>query len=178
MGRVSSRKLQIINKTLRYKLKLKQWTKTEDALIWFKNIKDKNEKMLLQLDIESYYPSISEVLLDKAIHFASEYVEFDKETIHIIKHCRKTLLFNNCNPWVKKSENESLFDVAMGANDSAEICELVGLYILNLVKDKFQNYNLDFGLYRDDGLGCYKKYQDSVYQYLKKKCINYSSHWD
>ena len=72
-------------------------------------------------------------------------------------YCRKTLLFNNSNPWVKKSEHNSLFDVAMGANDSAEICELVGLYILNLVKDKFQNYNLDFGLYRDDGLGCYKK---------------------
>ena len=38
----------------------------------------------------------------------------------------------------------------MGANDGAEICELVGLYILTEI-----HKNIDFtsiGLYRDDGL--------------------------
>ena len=49
-----------------------------------------------------------------------------------------------------KRENEPLFDVTMGSNDGAEICELVGLYILKQLKVKFQG--ADVGLYRDDGL--------------------------
>ena len=39
----------------------------------------------------------------------------------------------------------------MGSYDGCEICELVGLFIIHTIKLKFQN--LDFGLYRDDGLG-------------------------
>ena len=77
-------------------------------IIWFQNIKDTDEKMLLQFDIECYYPGICEDLLDRDINFASEYVEFDNETIHIIKHCRKTLFFENSNTWIKKSEQGSL----------------------------------------------------------------------
>ena len=156
LGAVSSIQLKKINKSLRYRLKLKQWRNTSDTLDWFHNIKNKETKKMLQLDIESYYPSISEELLDKAIKFASENVgmdiDFDDETIKIIKHCRKTILCYNNDIWLKKN-NTSLFDVAMGAKDSAEICELVGLYILQLIKDKFPQ--LDIGLYRDDALGCY-----------------------
>ena len=38
----------------------------------------------------------------------------------------------------------------MGSYDGAEVCELVGLYILDELS-KFLNKN-DVGLYRDDGL--------------------------
>ena len=41
---------------------------------------------------------------------------------------RQTLLFNNKDPWPKKSGNEE-FDVAMGCFDGAEVWELVGVYI-------------------------------------------------
>ena len=54
--------------------------------------------------------------------------------------------------WTKKN---GLFDVTMGAPDGAEICELVGLFILNEVKNEFKM--LDFGLYRDDGLAVHDK---------------------
>ena len=37
----------------------------------------------------------------------------------------------------------------MGSFDGAEICELVGLFLLS----KLQHLNLNIGLYRDDGLG-------------------------
>ena len=37
----------------------------------------------------------------------------------------------------------------MGSFDGAEVCELVGLYLLHLLKDTKQ----DLGLYRDDMLG-------------------------
>ena len=42
----------------------------------------------------------------------------------------------------------------MGSFDGAEICELVGLYILYILSTK---YGKDLnGLYRDDGLACFK----------------------
>ena len=43
-----------------------------------------------------------------------------------------------------------LSDVTMGAFDGAEVCELVGNFLLHQLSMKF-NKN-DFGLYRDDGL--------------------------
>ena len=45
---------------------------------------------------------------------------------------------------------ESCFDVTMGSFDSAEVCELVGIYILCFLA-KLINKN-DCGLHRDDGL--------------------------
>ena len=42
----------------------------------------------------------------------------------------------------------------MGSNDGAEICELVGLFILNHLGKSFDNENID--LYRDDGLAIIK----------------------
>ena len=43
-----------------------------------------------------------------------------------------------------------MFDVTMGSFDGAEVCELIGLYILNILSDKYGKNNV--GLYRDDGL--------------------------
>ena len=48
-----------------------------------------------------------------------------------------------------KDENK-LFDITMGGKHGAEICELIGLYILQGLKDILPN--LIIGLYRDDGL--------------------------
>ena len=42
----------------------------------------------------------------------------------------------------------------MGSFDGAEICELVGLYILHLLSSKFNKDQV--GLYRDDGLAAFK----------------------
>ena len=39
----------------------------------------------------------------------------------------------------------------MGSYDGAEVCELVGLYILPILQEKLGNPNI--GLHRDDGLG-------------------------
>ena len=59
------------------------------------------------------------------------------------------MLFYGETTWAKKN-NASLFDVTMGSYDGAEICELVGLFILKEISDKFGKENV--GLYRDDGL--------------------------
>ena len=50
--------------------------------------------------------------------------------------------------WVKKQG--SMFDVTMGSYDGAEVCEIVGLYILYLISQEIDG--IDVGLYRDDGL--------------------------
>jgi hypothetical protein len=73
--------------------------------------------------------------------------------ISIIKHERKSLLFNTGKPWTKK-DSAGLFDVTMGSHDGADICELVGLFILNHISKKFGKENI--GLYRDDGLALIK----------------------
>ena len=73
--------------------------------------------------------------------------------IDLIIHPRKSLLFDGSNTWIKKERG--LFDVSMGAYDGAEMCELVGTYML-WIKNKKYNKN-DFALYRDDGLAVLKK---------------------
>ena len=66
-----------------------------------------------------------------------------------IFHSRKTLLFHENAPWVKKGNND--FDVAMGAFDGAECCEIVGCYLLWQLNAELGD-RMSFGLYRDDGL--------------------------
>ena len=104
----------------------------------------------LKFDIIDFYPSsITEDLLTKSLEFAQNYVEVDEHTANIIMHCRQSILFSNGNAWSKKSSPQ--FDVAMGSFDGAEVCELVGLYMLyhlsSVIGDK-----MNIGLYRDDGL--------------------------
>ena len=48
-------------------------------------------------------------------------------------------------------KKDDVFDVSMGAFDGVEVAELVGLLILH--KLKMAVPKIDFGLYRDDGLG-------------------------
>ena len=43
-----------------------------------------------------------------------------------------------------------MFDVTMGIFDGAEVCELIGLFLLNNLSEKYGKNNV--GLYRDDGL--------------------------
>jgi len=57
----------------------------------------------------------------------------------------------------------------MGSYDGAEICELVGLYLLNEIKTKVSS--IEFGLYRDDGLGITRKLSGPHTERLKKDII-------
>ena len=77
-----------------------------------------------------------------------KFVRIPSSTIKIILHSRKSVLFNEGNAWVKKTNPE--LDVGMGAYDGAEICELVGLYLLDQLSAITGKHNTD--LHRDDGL--------------------------
>ena len=76
------------------------------------------------------------MIQDKALSWASNLADISDEDISIIKHARKSLLSNHGKPWIKNN-NSNLFDVTMGSYDEVEICELVGLFILNPLGKKF-----------------------------------------
>ena len=56
-------------------------------------------------DIVDFYPSISENLLDQALSWASDLADISDEDISIIKHARKSLLFNHGKPWIKNNNS-------------------------------------------------------------------------
>ena len=59
------------------------------------------------------------------------YNSITQQELDVILHARKSLFSKN-KPW-EKTINEPLFDIAMGSYDGAEICELVGLYMLSFL---------------------------------------------
>ena len=166
IGKISKQKLDDINSAIRDKLQLQQWKNTHAALSWFQNLKYKKNKSFLQFDIVEFYPSISEKLLKDALAFANKIAPqlVDSTSIEIILHARKAFLFSENNKegkglpnsksntiqWTKKS---GCFDVTMGASDGAEVCDLVGLFLLNSLRKQFPELNI--GLYRDDGLAAH-----------------------
>ena len=145
-----------------------QWKDTSSVIGWFKNIPNKRQSSFIQFDVENFYPSISLTLFNNAIQYACQITEITNRDIFIIEHSRKTLLFNKNQPWQKKS-GDSDFDVPMGCYDGAEVCELVGIYILN----KLSNI-IDIGsiwLYRDDGLGIFESLSEPQIERKKKNII-------
>ena len=61
--------------------------------------------------------------------------------------------------------DQMYFDVPMGCFDEAEVFELVGTFILNNLKNVFQN-----NTYRDDELAVIKASSGPEIERLKKKC--------
>ena len=130
---------------------------------WFQKIEDKDKTNFIQGDIEAFYPNISEQLLDDALSWAKSHVNISADEIEIIKKTKQNLLFSDEKPWVKKDNSEC--DVTMGSWDGAEVCELVGLYLLSQVQHLKRN---NFGMYRDDVL-CENKQRPQQAEKTKKE---------
>ena len=90
--------------------------------------------------------------MTNALNFAKEITDISREDMQIMYHARKSLLFSNEKPWMKREGN--LFGVTMGAYDGAKVCKLEGIFMLNKISEKCDKYNI--GLYRDDGLAVFK----------------------
>ena len=115
---------------------------------WFSKIPKKNKCKFLKFDIVNFDPSITEELQTASIGFVRELMEISNETINIIMHAQKSLLFNpQGDTWTKKFGGH--FDVAMGSFDGVEVCELVRLFILQQLSQVITSNAM--GLYRDDG---------------------------
>ena len=141
--------MENINKTLIEKLNVNQWKNTEKVIHWFKSIEQKSRCFFIQFYVIEFYPSITEKFLEEVIVFAKQHREIAEKDLGIIKHCRKSLFYQEDEAW-KKKDSESCFDVTMGSNDGAEICELTGILFLSQLSNLLPQE--DIGLYRDDGL--------------------------
>jgi hypothetical protein len=168
IGAISKYILDHINSKHRDELKVIQWKNTDQAHEWFSSIKNKNSCSFIQMDIKEFYQSITREILDNAFNFAKNYTEITEKEMRTIFDCRKSLLFSNEEAW-KKKDTHDCFDVTMGSYDGAEICELVGIFIL---------YNLsqiankcDIGLYRDDGLMLLRNSTKRTADIARKKVI-------
>ena len=149
IGKVSKQILDKINSSIRTNSNLIQWKNTDDVINWFNNISNKNNKCFIKFDIVNFYPSITKQAILNAIKFAQKYINISDNDTEIILHSCKTILANNNETWTKKG-SQNLFDVPMGSFHGAELCELIGLHILDNLKDTLGT--TEYGLYRDDGL--------------------------
>ena len=118
---------------------------------WFNNLSNKPTSRFIKLDIIIFNPNISATILKSSLNFAAGLTYVTEDEKELIRHCFKSVLFHEGEPWTKKHNNNS-FDVLMESFHGAEICELVGLYILDILKKEKIFSDGNFGLYRDDGL--------------------------
>ena len=149
-------------------MKVNQWQNSAEVIKWFKTIENKSEYTFTIFDIQEFYPSISEDLLQKAITFAKSFVQIESEDFEVIFHARKSLLYNNNKLWIRKHDNGE-FDVTMGSYDGAEVCELIGLFLLDLLAKKYRKE--DIGWYRDDGLAIFKGRSGRIKDMIRKDII-------
>ena len=147
LGKVSLVKLEKVNQALIKHLDVNQWKKPSSVTEWFKGIDNKKDCIFIKFDIREFYPSIWESIFKKSILFVNHHIA--DEDVRTLDHRRKSLLFHENEHWEKK-KTESCFDMTMGSYDGAEICELVGIYILTRRATIIRKS--DCGLYRDDDL--------------------------
>ena len=104
LGKVSKRILDNINQYIIEHTKVNQWKNSASVIEWFKAIKNKQQCTFIVFDIESFYPSISLDLFNKALKFAKEIIPTADSDLKIMMHSRKTLLFheNGLNEKVMK----------------------------------------------------------------------------
>ena len=104
LGKVSKRILDNINQYIIEHTKVNQWKNSASVIEWFKTIKNKQQCIFIVFDIESFYPSISLDLFNKALKFAKEIIPTADSDLKIMMHSRKSLLFheNGLNEKVMK----------------------------------------------------------------------------
>ena len=146
IGKISKQILENINLKLVDATGVNQWKNTSSVLQWYKSLPNKCKSAFISFDVVEFYPSITEDLLQRALDFASSYVNIYPDDRQIIIRAKHLLLFNNETPWQKRNSS-TLFDVTMGSYDGAETCELVGCYLLSQLTKISE---IDIGLY----LGC------------------------
>ena len=146
IGRISKFILQNFFKQVRQKTQFNQWEDSSSAIDWFNRIKTKPKSRFIQFDIKDFYPSITEQLLTEALNWAGNYIEISDRDKIIIFQSKKSFIYRNGEPWNKTVNPDC--DITMGSYDGAETCDIVGLFFLS----KLQNFDIDIGLYRDDGL--------------------------
>ena len=169
VGKISHKILSNIVTNVRDKTGLNHWKNVYSCIDWFKSIQNKQKKSFIVFDIVNFYPSITLELLTQSLDWASSYTQISDEDRKIIIEARKSFLFYEGTHWAKKQSPE--FDVPMGSHDGAEICDLVGLFLLSELKKP--NINIELGCYKDDGLAISSLTKKQTETLKKKMCATF-----
>ena len=164
LGRIGKTISDEINVNLRNSLHLNQSKNTQEVIVWFIGIDNKQHCKFIMFDIKDFYPLISKELLTYALTFAETIRNLNDHDKKIIYHFRKSLLFNQELTWIKKVSD--LFNVSMRICDSAEVCRLIAIFLLNLLGRQYDSKNI--GLFRDDGLAIFKNCSGLQMEKIKK----------
>ena len=126
--------------------------------------------VFIAFDICDYYGSITEELFIEALTWARRISNINDDEWEVIMEAKRSLLFDGMELWKKRGEND--FRIAMGSWDGAESTDIVGLFLLNKLKE----LKIDLGLYRDDGLAalrCTARQAEKTKQRLIQIFSNY-----
>ena len=122
-----------MNKEITSSIHFNQWRDSSAVIKWLRNIENKPNCSFIIFNILDFYLPISLLLFNRTIKFGKEIYNLSNDEISIIMQSRKILLFSDGEPWVKKDDKDD-FNVPMDCYDGAEVCELVGNYLLNQLK--------------------------------------------
>ena len=142
-----------MNKEITSSIQVDYWKNSSVVIKWFRNLENNSSSLVIIFDIEDFYSSILLSAFNRAIEFGKEISNSLNDENSMIMITRETLLFSDGEAWVKKNE-EDAFDVPLGLYDGAEMCELVGTYLLNQLKVAIGKENME--LSKDDSLGIFK----------------------
>ena len=106
----------------------------------------------------------------KTLKWARKYVDISDQEIEVILASRMAMLYEDGEPWAKKGAD--IFDVGMGFFDGAEVCELIGLFIL----EELEELGIEVGIYRDDGLAVSDQNPQGVERIKKKISAIHKKH--
>ena len=101
IGKIIKVILKRINEKIISSVTINHLKNTLAVLKWYSKIPIKTQCSFMQFDIESFYPSITWGLLNKATESAKTIVDIPDEDLSINMQSRKTL-FSKKVPWVKK----------------------------------------------------------------------------
>ena len=111
-----------------------------------------------------YFPVFG---LNTEIYFVILRIQSKFRKIRTRNNCVFGHFSHSASVWVKKDNSD--FDLTEGSYNGAEVCELVGLYLLNLLTDEFGKHNT--GLHRDGSLSCFQNISNPDSEKIKKKCV-------
>ena len=95
MGIVSKTFLDEINEKQNDHMRDNQSHSTSTVIKWLMAIENKKPSKLIKFGIAEFFPLISAELLEKSINFARSIIEIEGKIISIIKHARKSFLFQD-----------------------------------------------------------------------------------
>ena len=167
---MSKQKLDKVLTELRRSTGLSQWRNDLAVVNWFNSLERKENLKFIELDIVQFYPSITKELFTLALNWAASFVDIPEEDRELYLHTKQSLLVNDGCTWVKKGPVN--FDIAMGAYDGAEACDLVALFLLS----KLQHLPINVGAYRDDVLAVCSLTPSQVEKVKQKMVLVFQEH--